>query len=931
MSSDNLVVENARQNNLRGITVTIPHRSLTVITGPSGSGKSSLAFDTIYAEGQRRYVESLSTYAKQFLERMSKPQVGRIEGISPAVAIEQRNPTTSSRSTVGTATEVQDYLRLLWARIGRPLCTACGAPIAKESPTTAADKVLSELEGEAIMVAFVPPRSDHELMLDNLVSMGFARILHRGRPFRLDELPPQVRLDDPPTLVVVDRLKATARNRERIADSIATAFAEGEGVAEVSGDPPMRFTEHPVCTRCERPSVRLTPSLFSFNNPHGACETCNGFGAVLEYDESLIVPDPNRSIDSGAIDPWTKPRYVGRRRILKSIADELEIPRDVPWSTLSPEHRQFLINGKKGRFVGAKPFLRGLERKRYKQYIRVFLRQYQLAVRCDECGGARLRREALSVRVAGTHIADAARMTPHGLIAWLEAAELSEFERAISKSIIAEITSRARFLVDVGLGYLTFDRQTRSLSGGEAQRISLANALGANLVDTLYVLDEPTIGLHPRDTERLVSLLERLRTAGNTVVVVEHDLDTIRRADYIVELGPRSGEHGGDLIYQGPVAQIPSDSATGSFLTGSARVEIPGSRRTGSRKLALRDASLHNIRSLDVDIPLATLTTVTGVSGSGKSTLVHDILYRQLAARLKGAHGAKEYLGEAVGSVSDLRGWQHLDDVYLIDQSPIGRSRRSNPVTYIKGFDEIRQLFSQQPLSQSRGYTPTTFSFNAARGGRCKQCDGAGHVQVEMVFMADVYVPCERCEGTRYEREVLDVTIKGYNVAQVLQFTVDSAVKRFRHQGRLAKALWHLQQVGLGYLRLGQPATTLSGGEAQRLKIARHLATVARGGRRLYLLDEPTTGLHPCDVEVLIKVLDRLVESGHTVVIIEHNLDVIKRADWVIDLGPEGGPDGGRIVAQGTPEQVAATNTYTGRHLKRALEGIAGDREALTS
>jgi excinuclease ABC subunit A len=664
----------------------------------------------------------------------------------------------------------------------------------------------------------------------------------------------------------------------------------------------------------------LTPALFSFNNPRGACGTCNGFGAVLEYDESLIVPDTGRSLARGAIDPWTKPRYEGRRRLLRETARARRIDVDTPWRDLAAEHRAFLLSGKSGRYLGVFPFLEQLEAKRYKQYIRVFLRQYQLAKTCPGCAGTRLKPEALAVRVSGRTIADATALTAAALRDWAADLELPPFERAVATHIQAELAARLSFVTDVGLGYLSLDRQTRTLSGGEAQRIALANALGSHLVDTLYVLDEPSIGLHPVDTDRLLGLLRRLSDGGNTVVVVEHDLAAIRAADYMVELGPGSGEAGGRLVYQGPVSRVKeSTSLTAQYLTGEKRIGVPSVRRpAGPRWLEIRGARLHNLQGVDARIPLGTLTAVTGVSGSGKSTLVHDILYRQLEARLHGAHSAKQHLGEPVGEVAALEGWSAFADVALIDQQPIGRTPRSNPVTYVKAFDELRTLFAAEPLARARGYTPSTFSFNVP-GGRCEGCEGAGHVLVEMVFLANVFVPCELCGGTRFKREVQDVKLGDSSIDAALNWTVDQAVARLRRHPRLVRNLLFLQQVGLGYLRLGQPATTLSGGEAQRLKIARELAVASgsrKRGRKLYILDEPTTGLHLDDVRTLCRVLDRLVDAGHTVLVIEHHLDVIKRADWIIDLGPGPGALGGRVVAQGTPESVAQVpESATGRYL----------------
>lgn len=917
-------VVNARQHNLKGITVDIPRRKLVVVTGPSGSGKSSLAFDTLYAEGQRRYIESLSTYAKQFLERMPKPLVDRLEGIAPSVAIEQRAPVMSSRSTVGTATEVYDHLRLLWARAGEPFCVRCGNRVTRDTPQSVADNVL--VSGGRIQVAFPLPqvsRTSRDAVIENLRALGFVRIALGETVHRLDELPAEVTIDDQTDIVViVDRLTAEPASSGRIAEGVATAFQEGEGIALIIGEDGSRrrFTEFPACSNCDTPAPSISPALFSFNNPRGACPTCNGFGAVLEYDLSLIVPDPERSVRGGAIDPWTKPRYEAQRKLVAQVTREMGGDPDAPWSELDAEVREMLLRGKRGKFLGIFPFLERLEAKRYKQYIRVFLRQYQLAHTCPACNGTRLRPEVLAIRIAGESIADAAARSVEDLAHWLDGVEFPAQMQRIADPVLEQLSARVDYLRDVGLGYLNIDRQTRTLSGGEAQRIALANALGAQLVDALYVLDEPSIGLHPRDTDRLLGLLRRLRDIGNTVVMVEHDPAAILEADWMLELGPGSGEHGGELVYAGPVGGA-TETLTGQYLAGRKRIGVPSARRpVNGPRIKIRGARLHNLQSVNADIPLGTLTAITGVSGSGKSTLVHDVLLRHLERRLHGEDSARTHLGEAVGSVKSLEGWQALQAVIVIDQSPIGRTPRSNPVTYIKAFDEIRELFADQPLARQRKYTPGTFSFNVA-GGRCEACDGAGHVQVEMVFLADVYVPCEVCRGTRFKREVLDVKIQGFSIADVLEWSVDEAIRRFRHQPRLGTALWQLQQVGLGYLRLGQPATTLSGGEAQRLKIARELLAAQRkGGRKLYLLDEPTTGLHQDDVRTLIGVLDRLVDAGHTVVVIEHQLDVVKRADWVIDLGPEAGVAGGRIVAQGTPEQVARNEaSHTGRYLREVL------------
>src|SRR5467141_3225077 len=788
---ERVVLRNVRQHNLKGITVEFPRRALSVITGPSGSGKSSLAFDTLYAEGQRRYIESLSTYAKQFLERMPKPLVDSMEGLSPAVAIEQKNPTTSSRSTVGTATEINDFLRLLWARAGTQTCLQCGRDVKRDTVQEAVDAVITDKGNDrdvgaqhaaplhdSIVVAFPLPASANRPDVEvaaQLRAAGFVRAQVDGNVVRLDEDGAEERVRaGTDVLVLVDRIAATTENRSRLADAVATAFSEGEGVALAldNGDR-RRFSEHPACSACGCAAPALTPTLFSFNNPRGACPRCNGFGAVLEYDESLIVPDPRRSVAAGALDPWTKPRYEGRRRLLRETARARGIGLDVAWKEIAARDRHFLLHNKEGRYLGIFPFLERLEEKRYKQYIRVFLRQYQLAKTCPECGGARLKPESLAVRVAGKTIAEAAALTAADLADWLEHLTLPVFQQTVANHILGELRARVSFVNDVGLGYLTLDRLTRTLSGGEAQRIALSNALGSHLVDTLYVLDEPSIGLHPADVDRLLKLLKRLADAGNTVVVVEHDPAAMRVASWMVELGPASGEAGGALVYQGPAAGVrAAGTLTGQYLSGEKRIGVPSARRTARRWLEVKGARLHNLQGVDVRIPLGTLTAVTGVSGSGKSTLVHDVLFRQLEARLTGTHGAKQHLGEPVGDVAAMKGWEYLEDVVLIDQAPIGRTPRSNPVTYVKAFDDLRALFANEALARARGYEPSTFSFNVA-GGRCEACEGAGHVLIEMVFLANVFVPCEVCGGSRFKREVLDVRLQGASIAQALEWTVD--------------------------------------------------------------------------------------------------------------------------------------------------------------
>jgi excinuclease ABC subunit A len=951
---DRIVIRNARQNNLKGIDVTLPRRAVVVLTGPSGSGKSSLAFDTLYAEGQRRYVESLSTYAKQFLERMEKPLVDSIEGISPAVAIEQKNPTKTSRSTVGTATETYDYLRLLWARAGRVHCPHCDRRIVPDTVQSVTDALLALPEETRLMLTFPLPRSAriaHARVVENLRALGFMRVLVGAEIIELDSAEaatPEGAGHDlagaEELLVVVDRIIVRPDARDRIADSIATAFGEGEGeviVVRAEDGERLRFTERFRCP--DHPEVRLldpTPRLFSFNNPYGSCPECTGFGAVLEYDVDLIVPNAERSLEEGAVDPWEKPRYEAEREKLLAFARKRRASAGKPWRELSAAFREAVLYGTTG-FRGVIPFLRSREDKRYKQYIRVFLRQYQSATLCGVCLGTKLRQEALWVRVGGLDIATAANLSIEVLRDWVEgmrAGEAGEVafspqEAAIAAPILRELSARLAFLDDVGLGYLTLHRQTRTLSGGEAQRIALANSLGSSLVDTLYVLDEPTVGLHPRDTDRLLALLRRLRDAGNSVVVVEHDAAAIRAADHVIELGPGSGERGGEIVYGGTVdGLLRSETVTGRFLSGRDTAGVPARRRAyATSRLKLMGARLHNVRDVDIDLPLGAMTVVTGVSGSGKSTLVHDVLYRAIERELAGGEtSAKRHLGEVIGEWDRLEGAAHLDAVVLVDQQPIGRTFRSNPVTYIKAFDLIREIYASQPLAKQRRLTPGYFSFNVA-GGRCEGCEGEGVVQIEMVFLADVHITCDVCQGRRYMPETLEIRYKGLNIRQVLDLTVDEAIKFFIREDRLGQMLGQLQQVGLGYLRLGQPAPTLSGGEAQRLKIARELIHAGRKqGRRLYILDEPTTGLSGPEVRKLLGVLQRLLDAGHTVIVIEHNVEFMQSADWIIDLGPEAGDAGGSIVAMGPPQEVARHPTsHTARYLREegsgaAVGGLAG-------
>jgi excinuclease ABC subunit A len=816
-----------------------------------------------------------------------------------------------------------------------------------DTVSSVTDTVLSLQPDTRFAVAFplkLSAKVTHAVVIENLRAQGFLRVSIDGAIKSLDELGPKddlVRAKD--VLVVVDRLTVRPDASSRLAESVGTSFREGDGDVVILFTEPvrsplngemvkrLRFTDRFECANDGTRQPAPSPQLFSFNNPRGACPRCNGFGATLEYDESLVIPYPERTLREGAIEPWTKPRYDNKRRTLAEFAKKNSIPMDVPWIELTSAQRSALLETESKRgYVGVFPFLRALEAKRYKQYIRVFLRQYQTAQECPECHGAKLQPESLNVLIGGRNIAQVADLPVDRLSEWLETLELSDYEMAIAELILRESRDRVRFLRDVGLDYLTLNRSTRTLSGGEAQRIGLANSLGARLVDTLYVLDEPSVGLHPRDMDRLLSLLRRLRDAGNTVLVVEHDPAAMEVADYMIELGPGSGVHGGEVMFAGPMSRVAESPLTGKYLSGELSVPLPEERRRlGPRWISLAGAREHNLHGVDVKIPIGALTVVTGVSGSGKSTLVHDVLYHALETHTQGEHSAKRHLGESVGSYESISGVDAIDDVVMIDQSPIGRSPRSNPVTYIKAMDEIRAIFADTPLSRQRKYTPGTFSFNV-EGGRCSKCEGAGYTEVEMVFMADVFVPCDDCGGRRFKAPVLEVRVNGKNIDDVLQMTVDQAIRFFAREEKLGQALWHLQQVGLGYLRLGQPATTLSGGEAQRIKIARELATASKkSGRKLYIMDEPTTGLHLDDIRKLVLVLDRLIAAGHTIILIEHNLDVIKLADWIIDMGPEGGDTGGKLVAMGRPEDVVkVAGSHTGHWLAPMLARSAPVREA---
>ncbi len=926
-----LRIEGARQNNLKNVSVAIPHDRVTVVTGVSGSGKSSLAFDTLFAEGQWRYIESLSTYARMFLERLDRPDVDRIEHIRPAIALEQKNPVRTARSTVGTATELHDYLRLLFARIGRVHCPTCGTEARSDSADQVADSLVRDHSGARALICFpLPKAKDPAGLFSALLQRGFARVKvgttvldladAAGRPAA-----PPPELAGQPTSVVLDRVVIGADARRRITDSLETALAEGEGNAhiEVLGSGTVAVSREFRCPSCALPLMtRPQPLLFSFNHPVGACPECKGFGNILRYDEALFVPDPTLSLAEGAIEPWSHPSGRRYQKQLLRAAKKRGVDAARPYAELSAEDRRWLYDGGAG-FTGIQGFFEEVESYRYKLHVRVFLSRYRSQSPCPRCAGTRLRPEALAVRIGGAHIAELSQKTVEEIDAFLDRLPLTEWEQAVARDALRHLRAKLSFLLRVGLGYLTLARQTRTLSGGEAQRINLANQLGAQLVGTLYVLDEPSIGLHARDTNRLAELCRELAAAGNTVVIVEHDRSLIEAADYLIEMGPGSGERGGAVVFAGTQREFLKDprSLTARYLSGRETIPLRLSRRDGRRALVLRGARAHNLKNVTVRIPLGTFTCVTGVSGSGKSTLVHDTLYRAIARHFK-----TEFL--VPGEYEELGGLEHLKGVRLIDQEPIGRTPRSNPVTYVKAFDEIRKIFAGLPRAKTLGLGPGAFSFNVP-GGRCEACQGDGFQKLEMYFVEDVYVTCQECEGRRYRPEVLQVTFKRRDISQVLQQTVDEAVDFFAPYPVLQRRLKVLQEVGLGYLRLGQPATTLSGGEAQRLKIAAELSTRLTSDH-LYILDEPTTGLHLDDVRKLLIVLNRLVDAGNTVLVVEHHLDVVKTADWIVDLGPEGGEAGGEVVAEGTPEQIAqAGGSYTGKYLRDLLPRANGKSGAV--
>jgi excinuclease ABC subunit A len=963
LSSDRsaIVVRGARTHNLKNVSVSLPTGKLVVITGVSGSGKSSLAFDTIYAEGQRRYVESLSAYARQFLERMEKPDVDGIDNISPSIAIRQKNSVRNPRSTVGTVTEIHDYLRLLFARVGKTICRQCGQEVIRETAEVVADRLLRLPAETRLLIGYDLPLvdmrnaplddaaepDDDELPfppvpstsmvasapaatsvaapplseIDTLRRKGFGRLLLDGQAVAFDDLAPDALKGRGIIGVVVDRLRIEGDLRSRLTDSIETSYHEGGGAAwavEVAGDgtPGRRheFSERFECRTCGITYEDPQPRLFSFNNPFGACPTCHGFGNVIELDLDLVVPDPGKSINQGAIEPWTKPHYRSSLASLKRMAKLHGVRLDVPWLDLTADERRLVVEGDGGDYEGIRGFFQWLERKKYKVHVRVFLSRYRGYLTCPDCGGTRLRREARDVRVGDLTIDRVSALTVREAERFFERVRLSEKDAAIVEKVLTEIRRRLGFLRDVGLDYLTLDRLSSTLSGGEAQRINLATSLGSALVGTLYVLDEPSIGLHTRDNQRLIAILRQLRDQGNTVLVVEHDADMIAVADYIVDMGLGAGEHGGRVVYAGTLDGLEQEprSLTAKYWRGELSIPVPAARRKGIlQRIRLIGAREHNLKNVTIEIPLNTLTCITGVSGSGKSTLVHDVLYAALK-RQKGDWDRK------VGAHDRLEGHEFVTDVVLVDQTPIGRTPRSNPVTYLKAFDPIRELFAATKDARARGLTASHFSFNVP-GGRCEACQGEGEVKVEMQFLADVFVPCEQCEGRRFRSQVLEVRCRGKNVNDVLAMTVREALVFFANTPKVLRRLQVLDEIGLGYLRLGQPATTLSGGEAQRIKIAAHLASHA-GDRLLYILDEPTTGLHFDDIAKLLSAFRKLLEAGHTLAVIEHNLDVIKTADWIVDLGPEGGEAGGEVIAMGTPEQVAhVVESHTGRYLQRVL------------
>ena len=935
----------AREHNLKNVSVSLPRDVMVVVTGLSGSGKSSLAFDTIYAEGQRRYVESLSAYARQFLGQMDKPDVDHIDGLSPAVSIDQKTTSNNPRSTVATVTEIYDYLRLLYARAGRPHCHVCGFPVASSTPQQMVEKVLELPEKTRFMVLAPVVRGrkgEYGKLFTDLAEQGYARVRVDGE---LHELPVELNLDKNykhDIEVVVDRLVVREGMERRLTDSVETALGLAEGLMLVetverdgAGGESMLFSETFTCTNCGASIAEIQPRTFSFNSPHGACSRCDGLGSRLEIDPVLVVPNEDLSVNEGAVVPWANSQTEYHGSVFQGLAEKYGIDLDARWCDLPEEHKKLILHGTdderiyvsyRNRYGRRRQYMTRFDgvvgnlEKRYvetdSEYRREKIEEFMSHVPCPKCKGARLRPEALAVTVGERSIYEFTELSVMEAQGFFEAVEFTPREWLIAERVVKEIRERLGFLVDVGLGYLTLSRSAGTLSGGEAQRIRLASQVGSGLVGVLYVLDEPSIGLHQRDNRRLLATLTKLRDLGNTLIVVEHDEETIRAADYLLDVGPGAGVHGGEIVAQGSIEDVEDEerSVTGDFLSGRRRIEPPEQRRGPTGAVELLGAMEHNLKGVNVEFPLGVFTCITGVSGSGKSTLVNEILYKALANAVnRGKHRPGRHAG--------LKGVEEIDKVIDIDQSPIGRTPRSNPATYTKVFDHIRQLFAATPEAKIRGYKPGRFSFNV-KGGRCEACRGDGQIRIEMHFLPDVYVPCEVCKGRRYNAETLRVTYKGKSIANVLEMTVDEACEFFAPVPAISRRMTTLRDVGLGYIRLGQPATTLSGGEAQRVKLASELGKRATG-KTLYILDEPTTGLHFADVEKLLSILHRLVETGNTVIVIEHNLDVIRSADHIIDLGPEGGDGGGEIVAVGTPEEVArAEESHTGRFLRGLMPEV---------
>jgi excinuclease ABC subunit A len=939
MAADALVVHGAREHNLKDITVRLPRNRLICITGLSGSGKSSLAFDTIYAEGQRRYVESLSAYARQFLQMMEKPDVDHIDGLSPAISIDQKTTSRNPRSTVGTVTEIYDYLRLLYARVGRPHCPVCGKPITGQSIDAIVDQVLRLTEGTRFTVNAPVVRGrkgEYKDLFDEVVREGFARVKVDGQEFLLDEGVPDLDKKFKHTIeVVIDRLVMKNDLRARLTQSIETAAALAEGLVaiDVIDGESMLFSQNFACPDHGVSLAELQPRIFSFNAPHGACPRCTGLGSQQEIDPDMVVPDPSLSIDDGALVPWSLGGSSGfYDAVIHAVADRYEIDTSLPWQELSEEEQDYFLYGTDGEKIYVQyrnrmgrrrqytlafdGIVASLER-RYREtdssQQRDRIEEYMSFRPCPVCKGARLKPEVLAVTVGKRSIHDFTQMSVTRALQFLDELGLTPTEELIGHRIVKEIRERLTFLDDVGVGYLTLDRAAATLSGGEAQRLRLATQIGSQLVGVLYILDEPWIGLHQRDNARLIATLERLRDIGNTVVVVEHDEEMMRRSDWLVDMGPGAGLHGGEVVAEGPAAKVARNrkSVTGQFLSGARTIAIPGRRVDDRGSFSVLDASQHNLKGIDVEFPVGKFVCVTGVSGSGKSTLVNEIVYKALANRLNRARVKP-------GSHGSVEGIEVFDKVIEIDQRPIGRTPRSNPATYTDLFTHIRELYSLTPEAKVRGYKPGRFSFNV-RGGRCETCKGDGQIKIEMHFLPDVYVPCETCKGARYNRETLEVRFKGRNISEILDMSVEEALEFFAKIPKIRRRLQTLHDVGLDYIKLGQPATTLSGGEAQRVKLAAELCKVATG-KTLYILDEPTTGLHFADIDKLLETLQRLVDAGNTMIVIEHNLDVIKQADWIVDLGPEGGEAGGEIVAVGTPEDVARIDaSFTGEFLRHVL------------